>query len=83
MYRVTLVSTTSFRCAAAESEVCVLAAGSLGSFFHHAFDPLTPFVPPFPLLTTVPFVGEFVRSLFCIPHMSEAIKVLCVFFFFF
>lgn len=44
---VTWVSTTSFRCAAAESEVCVLAAGSLGSFFHHAFDPLTPFVPPF------------------------------------
>lgn len=61
--------------------MCVLAAGSLGSFFHHAFDPLTPFVPPFPLLTTVLFVGEFVRSLFCIPHMSEAIKVLCCVFF--
>lgn len=46
---VTLVS-TSFRCAAAQYEVCVLAAGSLGSFLHHVFDPLTPFVspPPFP-----------------------------------
>lgn len=63
--------------------MCVLAAGSLGSFFHHAFDPLTPFVPPLSSANHRPVCGEFVRSLFCIPHMSEAIKVLCVSFFFF